>query len=67
MALFNQFELLLREHEFELTAPFTILECIDEKVKVVHLFHLLDKLVDLSKEVLRVHIVDEVDIEFMLS
>ena len=49
MLLLKQLILLLREHEIELAAPFTVVERVDEEVDIVDLFDLLDLEEDLDR------------------
>ena len=66
MLLLKHLILLLREHEIELAAPFTVVERVDEEIDVVDLFDLLDKLVHILQEVFGIDVVEEIYVELVL-
>ena len=67
MFLLQQITLLQGEHEVELAASLGVIQRVDEKVHVVDLAYLLDELVDLAQEVFRVDVVEQVDVQLVLS
>ncbi len=63
----DQVFLALGHHELKLLAAALLAEWVYEQVKVVDLGDLFHKFVDMSKELLRIHIVDQVNVNFVLS
>ena len=67
MALGKSVFLLLRPHEFELFASVGVVERVDEQIQVIHPLDLPHKLADIIQKLGRVDIVNEIDVELVLS
>ena len=55
------------EHKVELTTPSRVIQRIYEEIQVVYLLDLSYKPVNFAEEVFRIHIVQQIDVKFVLS
>jgi hypothetical protein len=58
----NDIFISLRWHKFELFSTICIVQGVDEEIKEINFFNLLYEFVNFAQELVRVDIIDQIDI-----